>query len=103
MEYWRGYMDWPLDKDWKCPTCNENAGLEWGLVHAQCRCNNCHTEFTMRQDDEQRTIVKTPICTLKDEYKEPIRQVWQKYHIPLEEVTEEQLNEFMVENGIKGG
>jgi hypothetical protein len=82
MNYWQGSMNWPLDKDWKCETCGANMGLEWGLVHAQCRCNQCHTEYFMRDGDDK--IVTTPICTLKPEYKEPARQIWLKYHAPMD-------------------
>jgi hypothetical protein len=93
MEYWRGYMDWKLDNGWVCPTCGKNEGLEWGLVHAQCRCNVCHTEFTMRNKDE--AVVTTPICMLKDEYKEPVKKIYDKYQVPIEEMTDEMFNEFI--------
>lgn len=82
MNYWEGYMDWPLADDWKCETCGENGPLEWGFVHAQCRCMNCHTEYKMR--DKDQNVVNTPICQLKDEYKIPSRLLWDKLHIPLE-------------------
>lgn len=93
MNYWRGYMDWPLDPDWKCPTCDTNVGLEWGMIHAQCRCNQCHGQFTMRKNDEARTIVTRPISELREEYKEPARQLWQKYHTPEDEWTDVQWDE----------
>jgi trehalose-6-phosphate synthase len=93
MDYWKGQMDWPLDKGWKCETCGVNEGLEWGLVHAQCRCNKCHTEYYMR--DENDKIVTTPICTLKREYKEPAKRLWEKYHIPIDETNDAQWDEFV--------
>jgi len=93
MEYWRGVMDWPLDKDWRCETCGQNVGLEWGMVHAQCRCNDCHTEYYMRDDDEQRTILVTPKCMMKNEYKEPARLAWARYQISIDELSDEQWDE----------
>jgi len=95
MNYWRGQMDWPLDENWNCPTCGQNAGLEWGMIHAQCRCNVCHTQFTMRKNDEQRTIVNTPICLLKDDYKEPLRLAYAKYKVPIDETSDDMIDEFM--------
>ena len=95
MEYWQGYMNWPLDRDWVCETCGRDAGLEWGIVHAQCRCNDCNTENTMRADDEPRTILITPRCRLKDEYREPIKQVFAKYQVPIDEMTDGMIDEFM--------
>ena len=83
MNYWRGYMNWPLAEYWKCETCGENEGLTWGLVHAQARCNVCHTEYRMRVDDG--TITDKPVCRLKDEYKEPAKKGWTMYHIPISE------------------
>lgn len=97
MEYWEGVMNWPLDENWKCPTCGQR-GLQWGLVHAQCRCVVCHTQFTMREDDEKRTITTTPICELKDEYKEPLKLAYQKYQIPIDDMTDSMIDEFI---GIK--
>lgn len=99
MEYWRGIMDWPLDKKWKCSTCNGNYGLEWGFVHTQCRCNNCHTQFTMRADDEDRTVLTNPKCQLKDEYKKPAQIAYAKHHIPLEELTDNQWDEAFAKVG----
>lgn len=86
-------MNWPLVADWKCPTCGQNEGLEWGLIHAQCRCNVCHTQFRMR--DKENTITMFPICQLKDEYKEPLRQVYLKYRLPIDEITDAMIDEFM--------
>ncbi len=94
MEYWSGRMDWPLDKDWICETCGDNYGLEWGMVHAQCRCNHCHTEYSMRDTNEERTILTAPRCMLKDEYKEPIKLAYAQLAKPINEITMEELQEF---------
>lgn len=95
MEYWRGYMDWPLDKKWVCPTCGHNVGLEWGMVHAQCRCNNCHTQFTMRAGDEARTILTTPKCTLKPEYVEPVKKIYAEHGVTLDDMTDEIFDKYI--------
>ena len=95
MNYWRGYMDWPLNSTWKCETCGKNAGLEWGLIHAQCRCNHCHTEYRMR--DNQKQIVDTPICQLKEEYKKAARAAVAKYNVAIDEITDEQWDELLAE------
>ena len=92
MEYWRGIMDWPLKKGWRCLTCNGDR-LEWGFAHAQCRCNECHTQFRMR--NEKKEIVDVPLCQLRDKYKEPAKLAWAKWHIPVDELTDEQGEEFM--------
>ena len=94
MDYWRGVMNWPIDKDWVCDTCGENHGLEWGLIHAQCRCNECHTQYFMRDSD---AIFTRPKCALKDEYKEPAKKAWAKYHLPVDELSDEQWDEFKEE------
>ena len=101
MEYWRDVMNWPVDSDWKCETCRKNEGLKWGMVHAQCRCNNCHTQYYMREDDEPRTILTTPGCMLKEEYKEPIRKAYEKYQIPIDEMTDDMIDEFMANTTIR--
>jgi hypothetical protein len=93
MNYWQGQMDWPLDKNWKCETCGTNVGLEWGLVHAQCRCNQCHTQYIMRDDNDK--IVNIPISQLKPEYKEPVIKLWQTYHLPVDELSDAQWDEFI--------
>lgn len=91
MYYWQGNMNWPLAPDWKCEICGKNEGLTWGLVHAQCRCNNCHTPYRMR--DEMEIVVNIPICQLKPEYYEAFKTIWEIYHIPIEEVNDEQWQE----------
>ena len=95
IEYWRGYMNWTLDIDWKCEICGENKGLEWGMVHAQCRCNVCHTEYRMR--DEEDKIVSKPIVQWKAEYCEAIKAVWQKLHKPFDEIPSEGLQKLIEE------
>ena len=87
MDYWRGQMDWKLDKGWHCHTCGQNQGLEWGLVHGQCRCNVCHTQYQMRADNEARTVLTVPRLMIREEYKQLIKQAWEKYQTPLEEMT----------------
>ena len=101
MEYWRGMMDWPIDKDWVCETCGQTVGLEWGMVHAECRCNSCHTLYYMRAGDKSRTILTKPLCILKEEYKEPAIKAWGKYHIPVDELTGEQWDGFMEKSAVK--
>jgi len=81
MEYWKGYMDWPLKKGWVCETCNENKGLTWGLIHAECRCNQCHTQYYMR--DKNQKAVEIPISLLKEEYKAPAKAGWKVYQVPI--------------------
>ena len=96
MNYWQGFMNWPIERDWKCETCGQNVGLEWGLVHAQCRCNECHSVYYMRNDDEERTLRTVPFSMLKDEYKEPMKKGYEKYGVPIDELTDDQIDEFMV-------
>lgn len=84
MEYWQGSMGWTLSPDWLCETCGENKGLIWGMAHAQCRCNQCHTQYTMRDYSlPDNPVVKIPICTLKPEYKEPAKKGWLEHQIPI--------------------
>ncbi len=95
MQYWRGSMNWPLDIHWTCEICGTgpfmlaglmaNSNLTWGFIHAQCRCDTCHTEYWMRDSDQQ--IVATPICGLKDKYKEPARILWERDKIPIDDIT----------------
>ncbi len=89
-------MDWPIDKGWVCETCGRDVGLEWGLVHAACRCNDCHTQYYMRADNEERTPLTKPKCMLKSEYKVPARKAYEKYQTPTDTLTDEQWDEFMV-------
>jgi len=85
-------MNWEIDKGWVCETCGKNEGLEWGLVNGECRCNVCHAQYMMRDGEVIRTI---PRSTLKDEYKGPIKNAYNKYRIPWDEITDEMLDEFM--------
>lgn len=86
MDYWQGCMNWPLAKDWVCPVCGENAGLEWGVRHAQCRCNACHARFTMVEWDKPgKPVVDRPIPTIKPEYAQAEQWLWERNHRPLDE------------------
>ena len=87
-------MDWPLDPNWKCETCGGNYALIWGLVHGECRCSLCHAEYTMRDwSKEGNPTVTTPISKLKEEYKAPAKLAWERFHIPEDELTDEQWQE----------
>ena len=92
MEYWSGIMNWGVKKGWVCETCGQYHGLEWGFVHGQCRCLNCHTQYTMIGDNGK--VFTVPNCLLKDEFKQPIKLSWEKYQIPITEMTDEQILEF---------
>lgn len=84
-------MDWPINSEWKCEICKKYEGLTWGLVHAQCRCNVCHVQYRMRNEKSDR--VTKPICQLKPEYYDAFKTIWEVYHIPIDEVTNEQWQE----------
>lgn len=90
MEEWRGYMNWPLNPDWKCQTCGGRS-LIWGMQHAACRCDTCHTEYYMR--DARKNIIDTPICMLKDEYLVPAMIGYAKFHKPISEWSDSEWNE----------
>lgn len=86
MEYWKGVMNAPIDQDWKCQTCNQDAiYLEWGLINGQCRCSCCHTEYMMRDEQNWTT---TPICQLKDDYQIPAKMGYEYFHKPINEFTD---------------
>ena len=87
MDYWRGWMNWPVDIGWQCETCGYQ-GLTWGLVHGECRCDRCHSIYTMRAQDDE--IVTIPISRLKEEFKEPARFGWEQHRKPLDEFTKEE-------------
>ena len=91
MNYWEGWMNWKLNEDWKCEICGAHGPLIWGLRHARCRCDTCHTQYHMR--DKHSNVVTTPICQLKPELKEKVKAFWDKSKIPLDEWTEEQAKE----------
>lgn len=94
MDYWHGIMNWPVEVDWKCETCNHEhpsepalvlfPALTWGLVHGVCRCNICHTQYTMRADGER---VTRPVCMLKEDHKAPAKAGWKQWGRPLGEWT----------------
>ena len=86
MKYWRGVMWLDIDDGWQCDVCDNNNGdasLTWGFVHAQCRCDHCHTQYRML--DENGKAVTKPICQLKPEFREPLRDEWKKRHVPWDE------------------
>jgi len=87
MDYWSGVMNWQLAMGWKCQTCGERWDLIWGFAHAECRCNNCHTEYYMR--DAENKITDTPVCMLKEEYKAPAKAGWEKWHRPISEWSDD--------------
>ena len=88
MNYWYGMMDWPIEPGWVCETCGEPGWLIWGLVHADCRCDRCHTKYRMR--DENRERVTTPICQLRPEFKAPAKAAWAKRQVPVDKLTPKQ-------------
>ncbi len=85
MNYWEGFMDWPLDKDWKCEFCGERS-LTWGLPHAVCRCNNCHIQYKMR--DTKDNVVNIPICLVKPEYGKVYKKIFKEISKPIDEITD---------------
>lgn len=101
--YWTGAMNWPLKKDWECVVCgfgpkiamreelSMSLGLTWGLVHAECRCDRCHTVYYMRDNSrEGRPIVDVPISMLKPEYLEAAKRAWKAWAKPLDELTDDE-------------
>ena len=77
-------MNWPLDKDWKCEICGSRS-LTWGLYHAKCRCDKCHTNYYMRNDDSEQTVRTIPKCLIKKEFYEPAKKWWDETHKPITE------------------
>lgn len=94
MEYWQGYMNWPLDQNWKCEICGKYGELTWGLAHAHCRCNRCHAQYRMR--DEQGNVVTKPICQLKPEYYVAAKIGVKTFQKPLDEFSETDWQELLV-------
>lgn len=89
MNYWQEYMNWPLAPNWYCEICGNTSGfLEWGMSHALCRCNICHTQYRMK--DENDRIVDVPICQLKPEYYEAWKKLWNDLHKPIEQITDKE-------------
>lgn len=89
MEYWKGCMDWPIELGWKCEICGHDGRLEWGLVHAECRCTQCHAVYYMRADDEKRTVLTIPRCLVNPKYYEAAKKFWEEKQLPIDEVTKE--------------
>ena len=87
--YWRGLMNWPLNPDWKCETCEQQAGLTWGLVHGECRCDQCHTQYTMRAASGEHRLT-VPLSLLREEYKAAAHFLWKQYRLPVDEASDEQ-------------
>jgi hypothetical protein len=86
MNYWRGRMSWPLDAGWSCPICGYR-GLTWGLIHGECRCDQCHAIFGMRENGQP---VSAPVCYIKEEYFGAAQEAWRTFRAPLDELTPEQ-------------
>ena len=104
MDYWRGQVDWAIDPDWKCEICGSNSGLEWGLIHSECRCNTCHSPYWMRDNTKEGNPITTrPISGIKDEYKEPIRQAIKATGKKEDELTDEDIDEFMPKMEVTNG
>jgi hypothetical protein len=110
VKYWYSVMDWPIVRGWKCETCQHEhpykrpllilgAALVWGLAHGVCRCEICHTNYTMKKDGERIT---TPDCLLKEEYKKPARQGWLKFGKPISTFTDAMWEEAFALAGKEG-
>lgn len=82
---WRGTMNWPLSKDWECPTCGYDH-LIWGFTNGLCRCARCHTEYFMK--DKKNKTVNIPICQLKEKYKEPARLGYKHFRKPISQFSD---------------
>jgi len=93
LDYWRGQMNWPLDAGWKCEVCGSDTGkLTWGLLHARCRCDCCHVEYSMRDwGKPDHPVVTRPICMLKPEYLDVAKLLWQEKQTPLSTWTSDEL------------
>ena len=91
MQYWDGFMNWPINSDWRCEICGNGPLLEWGFQHARCRCIQCHTQYMMREitDGKYGPRLAVPICQLKAEYKAPAQWLWNTRHLPLSSLTDE--------------
>lgn len=88
-QFW-GVMDWPLSPSWKCIVCGKRR-LLWGILHAHCCCQTCHTEYDMRDYSQPgNRVVDTPITSLKDEFLQPAKLAWANWHKPLDELSLEQ-------------
>jgi len=86
LEYWNGWMNWPVRLGWTCQTCGKDHGwLEWGIVHGTCRCGNCHTQYDMGTARQKKL---EPQCRLKSEYKAPAKWAWEQWQIPVDELSD---------------
>ena len=102
MNYWSGYMNWSLDLSWKCEICGKDRGLTWGMIHAECRCDCCHAVYSMRADDERRSVLTRPRLLLKPAFLESAKtaakagkvlddltkEEWIALGVPAEQFTE---------------
>ena len=87
MDYWRGGMDWPTTAGWSCWACGSGAEyLEWGLIHAECRCSTCGVHYFMRDDNGNR--VEIPIVSTNDPYIEPFKRIWADLRTHIDEVDD---------------
>ena len=91
MKHWNGFMDWELEKTWNCEICGKNYGLEWGIVHASCRCKYCHAEYRMRNDKDE--VVKTPVLNIKEEYIGLVKAGYNIYKKPIDEFNSNEWKE----------
>jgi hypothetical protein len=90
MKYWRGAMNWPMSAEWLCEVCDRNIGLEWGLAHGECRCNNCHAIYTMGSSND---MLPEPRASIKPEYLGAARILWEKNQTSLLDFSEKEWDE----------
>ena len=92
MQYWKGNMNWDLDKNWTCEICkSESHGLTWGMRHAECGCDNCGAVYTMRDWKNEEKVVTKPILVIKKSWIKPCQDGWMKYKRSIDELVEEGL------------
>ena len=84
--YWRGTMNWPLDKGWTCPICGHDW-LIWGFQTGLCRCEKCHVEYSMI--DKGRKTVRIPICLYDERTILWCAAYWRAIQTPLDEWTDQ--------------
>ncbi len=99
MNYWEGYMDWPLDKEWRCEICGGRA-LTWGIVHAMCRCDRCHVHYMMR-DKGKDEVITVPRSIIKPEYGEAFKTIFRETSKRLEDVADEEWDKAGVSKAIQ--
>lgn len=95
MKQWNGFVNVPIDRNWKCETCNERHDLIWGLVSGHCRCSYCHTEYDL-MDDNMR-LMSVPKSLIRDEYKLPIAKKFNSLKKPLSFWSEEDWDSIVCE------